>query len=158
MDFEFLCQPFRCLMYWQIVPEVDLFCIRDEKVAEEIADYHRQAGIEANLVIRKRWCDLYRDIVAGKTPLIFLLTGGYSIPDANAVFNLYFLMNSPRCLGSNSEIDSLLRRADHTADAMHRPKFLTKKTKIITGEDFWVPLSYGNSIATMNRDLEFQTS
>jgi hypothetical protein len=41
-------------------------------------------------------------------PLIFLPTGGYSIFDVSALLNLYFLMNSPRYLGSNSEIDLLL--------------------------------------------------
>jgi ABC-type transport system substrate-binding protein len=108
------------------VPELDLYFIRDESVAEEIAEYLRQASIKANLVIRKHWCDLFRKILSSKTPLIFLPTGGYFIFDVSALLNLYFLMSSPRCLGSNTEIDRLLRQADETADTDLRRQLLTE--------------------------------
>lgn len=138
--------------------EVDLYFIRDESVAERIAEDLNRIGIKTNLVIRKRWPDLYGEILAGSTPLIFLPTGGYSIFDASAVLNLYFRMDSPRCLGTNPEIDRLLRQADDTTDAERRHGFLAKAQKIITEEAFWVPLYYGNSIAAMQKDLNFQTS
>jgi peptide/nickel transport system substrate-binding protein len=138
--------------------DVDLYFIRDESVAEEIAGYLKRVGINANLVIKKRWRDLYGEIVGGNSPLIFLPTGGYSIFDASAVLNLYFLMDSPRCLGSNWEIDRILRQADQTTDVDRRRRLLAKAQKIISEEAFWVPLYYGNSIAAMKNDLNFQTS
>ena len=138
--------------------EVDLYFIRDESVAEELAEYLKRVGIKTNLVIKKRWRDLYREIAGGNTGLVFLPTGGYSIFDASAVLNLYFLMDSPRCLGSNWEIDRILRQADQTADVDHRHRLLAKAQKIISEEAFWVPLYYGNSISAMKKDLNFQTS
>jgi peptide/nickel transport system substrate-binding protein len=138
--------------------EVDLYFIRDESVAERIAEYLNEVGIKTNLVIKKRWRDLYGEILADNTPLIFLPTGGYSIFDASAVLNLYFRMDSPRCLGTNPEIDRLLRQADQTTDPEHRHALLAKVQKIISEEAFWVPLYYGNSIAAMQKDLNFQTS
>ncbi len=138
--------------------EVDLYFIRDESVVEEIAEYLRRVGIKTNLVIKKRWRDLYGEIVGGNAPLIFLPTGGYSIFDAGAVLNLYFLMNSPRCLGSTWEVDRILKQADQTTDVGHRHGLLARAQKIISEEAFWVPLYYGNSIAAMNKDLNFNTS
>ena len=138
--------------------DVDLYYIRDETVAEELAEYLKRVGIRTHLVIKKRWLDLYGEIVGGNAPLTFLPTGGYSIFDASAVLNLYFLKDSPRCLGSNLEIDRILRQADQTTDVDRRNRLLAKAQKIISEEAFWVPLYYGNSIAAMKKDLNFQTS
>ena len=114
--------------------------------------------LKTNLVIKKRWRDLYGEIVGGNTGLVFLPTGGYSIFDASAILNLYFLMDSPRCLGSTWEIDRILRQADQTADVDRRHRLLAKAQKIISEEAFWVPLYYGNSVSAMKKDLNFQTS
>ena len=138
--------------------EMDLYFIRDESVAEELAEYLKRVGIKTNLVIKKRWRDLYGEIVGGNTGLVFLPTGGYSIFDASAILNLYFLMDSPRCLGSTWEIDRILRQADQTADVDRRHRLLAKAQKIISEEAFWVPLYYGNSVSAMKKDLNFQTS
>lgn len=137
---------------------IDLYFIRDESVAEEIAKYLNAVGISTRLVIRKRWRDLYRELVGGKTPLIFLPTGGYSIFDASAIMNLYFRLDSPRCLGSDPVIDRLLKEADQTSDTEHRRRLLAEAQAIIAKEAYWVPLYYGNSIAAMQKGLDFQTS
>ncbi len=138
--------------------EVDLYFIRDESVAEEIAEQLKAVGIKANLIIKRRWRDLYGEIVAGRTPLIFLRTGGYSIFDASAIMNLYFLQKSPRCLGSNKAVNALLKQADAATDPERRRSLLAEAQRLISEEAFWVPLYYGNAVAAMNKDLNFETS
>ena len=137
---------------------VDFFFTRDETVAEEISKYLEAVGITTNLKFRDKWRDLYYEIVSGNTPLFFIASGGYSIFDAASVMNLYFPMSSPRCFGSNRQINRLLTQADNTIDTTERKQLLSEAQKIIAGEAFWVPLFYGNYLAVMNKKLDFKQS
>ncbi|MBK5100476.1 MAG: hypothetical protein JJE15_05710 [Desulfobacteraceae bacterium] len=138
---------------------IDLYAARDESDTEAIARYLKAVGVKTNIKwMGGKWDILYKKLLAGKVPLAFINWGSYSVFDASAILDPYFMLDDPLCYGSTPQIDSLLRRA-HKIGSQEKCKALySKALRMIAQEAFWVPLYYGNSVAAMNKDLNFEPS
>lgn len=138
---------------------IDLYAYRDESATETTARYLAAVGVKANIKwMGGKWDILYKKLLAGKVPLAFINWGSYSVFDASAIMNPYFMLREPLCQGSSPQIDSLLRSANKICSQEKRKALYSKALKIIAQEAFWVPLYYGNSVAAMNKDLNFEPS
>ena len=139
--------------------KVDLYVHRDESVAEAVAQNLRTVGIRAEI----RWMEgrvdqLIEKFRNGETPFAFFTWGSYSIFDASAILNPWFLQDEPLCHGTTPEIDLLLRKSDRCVSEEERKRLLSLAQQIIAEEAFWAPLYYGNSVAAMRAALDFQPS
>ena len=138
---------------------IEFYSYRDESATEAIAGCLNAVGIETNIKwMSGKWDILYKKLLAGKVPLAFINWGSYSIFDASAIVNPYFILSNSLCHGSTPKIDSLLRSANNIDSQERRKTLYSKALKIIAQEAFWVPLYYGNSVAAMNKNLKFEPS
>lgn len=136
---------------------VDFYAYRDESVAEAVARDLRAVGIRTNLKwIDGRWDRLFDKLQNGEVPMAFITWGSYSIFDAGAVLNLFFIEESALCNGTTPEINRLLREANLTESDDQRKNILSQAQQLIGIEAFWAPLYYGNSVAAMRKDLDFR--
>lgn len=136
---------------------VDFYAFRDESDAEAIAEDLKAVGIDVRMNwLGGRWDLLFTKLKAGELPLALVTWGSYSIFDASAILNPYFLEGDPLCQGTSAEIDRALREAEKCGIEERRKMLLSKAQKAIAEEALWAPLYYGNSIAAMREDLKFQ--
>jgi len=135
---------------------VDLYAARDESVAEAVAEDLGAVGIEVNIHwMGGHWDALFRKLRAGRLPLALLTWGSYSIMDASAILNPFFLEGDPLCQGTTPAIEEALHEADRCGSEERRRGLLSEAQKHIAEEAFWAPLYFGNSIAAMREDLDF---
>jgi peptide/nickel transport system substrate-binding protein len=135
---------------------VDFYAYRDESVAEAVARDLRAVGIRTNFKwMDGRWDRLFEKIRNGRVPLAFITWGSFSIFDAAAVLDHFFLEDASLCQGTTPEIDRTLREADLTRSEAQRKDLLSRAQKLIGAEAFWAPLYYGNSVAAMRKGLDF---
>jgi peptide/nickel transport system substrate-binding protein len=138
---------------------VDFYAGISEGTAEQVVRDLKAVGIKANLKwMGGHWRRFYKKFLNGEMPLALLTWGSYSIFDASAIMNPFFMKSAPGCYGTTPEVDRLLRAADATLDQEGRKAFFSEAQKIIAREAFWVPLVKNRSIAVMNRALNFQPS
>jgi peptide/nickel transport system substrate-binding protein len=137
--------------------EIDLYAYRDESVAEAIAQDLLAVGIRADIQwMAGRWDRLFEKLRRGEVPMGFVTWGSYSIFDASAILNHFFLQEDPLCQGTTPEIDRLIREADRCASEEERKGLLSRAQQLIADEALWVPLYYGNSVAAMRKELDFR--
>jgi len=137
--------------------EVDYYAINNESAAESILKDLRAVGIRANPKwMMEKWDRLYKRFLNGKIPLAFLSWGSYSIFDASALLNHFFMADSPACYGTTPEIDRLLKQAVGSGKPGERAKLLSEAQKHIAEEAFWVPICCVEVVCAMNKDLQFQ--
>ena len=135
---------------------VDLYAARDESEAEAVAEDLRTVGIRTNVKwMGGQWDLLFEKLRAGRLPMALITWGSYSIFDASAILNPFFMLDDPFCQGSTPEIDRLLSEADCCTSSSKRKELLSEAQKLIAEEAFWVPLYTGNSVAAMRSDLDF---
>ncbi len=137
--------------------EVDYYAINNESAAESILKDLRAVGIQAKPNwMMGRWDQLYKEFLSGKIPLAFLSWGSYSIFDASALLNQFFMADSRACYGTTPEIDRLLKQAMISGNPGERAKLLSLAQKRIAEEAFWVPICSVRVICAMDKDLQFQ--
>ncbi len=138
---------------------VDFYAVRDESDAEAVVRDLRAVGIQANMKwMGGRWDLLHRRLEKGEIPIAFINWGSYSVFDASAALNPFFLLDEPLCYGSTPEIDRILRLAETCNSQTLRKQLFSRAQKEITRQAFWAPLYYGNSVAAMRSDLDFRPS
>jgi len=138
---------------------VDFYTARNESEAEAVAEDLSAVGIRTRLKwMGGQWDILFEKLRAGELPMALVTWGSYSIFDASAILNPYFMLDDPFCQGSTHEIDRILRDADRCRSTSRRKALLSEAEKRIADEAFWAPLYYGNSIAAMRADLDFRPS
>lgn len=136
---------------------VDFYAYRDESVAEAVSRDLNAVGIRTNLKwMAGRWDRLSNKLPEGRAPIAFITWGSYSIFDASAVLNHFFLEDTPLCQGTTPEIDRILREADLTQSENQRKDLFSRAQQLIGMEAFWAPLYYGNSVAAMRKGLDFR--
>ena len=91
----------------------------------------------------------------GEIPLTFLTWGSYSIFDASALLNHFFMADSRACYGTTPEINRFLEQANGAPDPEEREKLLSRGQKRISEEAFWVPICSVEVICAMHKDLQF---
>ncbi|HKI48512.1 MAG TPA: ABC transporter substrate-binding protein [Desulfobacteria bacterium] len=137
--------------------EVDYYAINNESAAENILKDLRAVGIRAKPKwMMEKWDQLYKKFLNGKIPLAFLTWGSYSIFDASALLNHFFMAGSPACYGTTPEIDRLLKQAMGSKKPGERAKMLSEAQKLIAEEAFWVPICSVEVVCAMDKDLQFQ--
>lgn len=138
---------------------VDFCGYRDETVFEAIAGYLNAVGIKTNLIwMGGKWDFLYEMLLAGKVPLAFINWGSYSIFDASAIMNRYFMLDDPLCHGSTPAISAILKEANRSGSQEERKSLYSGALKRIAEEAYWVPLFNGHSITAMNKVVNFEPS
>ncbi len=136
---------------------IDFYAYRDESVAEAVARDLRAVGIRTNLKwMDGRWDRLFDILKRGEAPIAFITWGSYSIFDASAILNHFFLEDASLCQGTTPEIDRILREADLAESEDERKHLLSRAQQLIGTEAFWAPMYYGNSVAAMRKELDFQ--
>lgn len=137
--------------------EVDYYAINNESAAEHILDDLKAVGIRAKPKwMMGKWDQLYQKFLNGKIPLAFLTWGSYSIFDASALLNHFFMADSRACYGTTPEINRLLKQANDAQALEERAKLLSKAQKCIAEQAFWVPICSVEVICAMRKDLQFQ--
>ncbi|MCF8129227.1 MAG: hypothetical protein K9N10_11980 [Deltaproteobacteria bacterium] len=137
--------------------EVDYYAINNESAAESILTDLKAVGIRAKPKwMMEKWDLLYKKFLRGKIPLAFLTWGSYSIFDASALLNHFFMAGSPACYGTTPEIDRFLKQAMGSKKPAERLKLLSKAQKLIAEEAFWVPICCVKVVCAMDKDLQFQ--
>ncbi len=138
---------------------LDFWAFGYETAAEAIANDLGNVGIRARMKwMGGRWDELNRMLQAGETSMAFINWGSYSIFDAGAVLNRFFIEGDPLCFGTTPELSETLREADRITDQARRKVLFSKAQKIVADEAFWIPLYYGKSLAAMHRDLDYSPS
>jgi len=139
--------------------EVDYYAINNESAAESILKDLKAVGIRAKpRWMMGKWDRFYQKLLKGETPLAFLTWGSYSIFDAGALLNHFFMGESRACYGTTPEINRLLEQAEGTLKPEERKRLLSVAQKRISQEAFWVPLCAVEVICAMQKDLRFQPS
>ena len=137
--------------------EVDYYAVNNESAAESILDDLKAVGIRVKPKwMMGKWDQLYQKFLNGKIPLAFLTWGSYSIFDASALLNHFFMADSNACYGTTPEINRLLEQANGVRELDERAKLLSKAQKCIAGQAFWVPICSVEVICAMRKDLQFQ--
>jgi peptide/nickel transport system substrate-binding protein len=137
--------------------DTDYYAINNESAAESILEDLKAVGIRAKPKwMMGRWDQLYQQFLNGKIPLAFLTWGSYSIFDASALLNHFFMTDSNACYGTTPEINRLLEQANGSPEPEEREKLLSKAQKRISEEAFWVPICFVKVICAMHKDLQFQ--
>jgi peptide/nickel transport system substrate-binding protein len=103
-----------------------------------------------------KWDQLYQEFLEGKIPLAFMTWGSYSIFDASALLNPFFMADSRACYGTTPEIDRFLKQAKESLKPGERAKLLSKAQKRIAEEAFWVPICFVEVVCAMDKDLQFK--
>ena len=133
------------------------FGINNESAAESILRDLEAVGIRAKLKwMMGKWDQLYQKFQNGEIPLAFLSWGSYSIFDASALLNHFFMADSRACYGTTPGINRLLRKAMDSRDSETRRDLLARAQKCIAKEAFWAPICSVEVICAMNKDLIFQ--
>jgi len=136
---------------------IDFFAAISETASESIARDLEAVGIKTNFKwMGGRWDSYYKMFLMGKTPMAFLTWGSYSIFDASAIMNPFFIMDTEGCYGTTPEVSSMLEEANQTIDQEKRRELFSKAQKIIAEEAFWVPLCTTKAVSIKNKDLNFQ--
>jgi len=138
---------------------IDFFTAIHESASESIARDLEAVGIKTNLKwMGGRWNSFYKMFLMGKTAMAFLTWGSYSIFDASAIMNPFFIMDAAGCHGTTPEVSRMLEEANQTIDQEKRRELFSKTQKIIAEEAFWAPLCTTKAISVKNKDLNFQPS
>ena len=136
--------------------DTDYYAINNESAAESILEDLKAVGIRAKPKwMMGKWDQLYQKLLNGKIPLVFLTWGSYSIFDASALLNHFFMADSRACYGTTPEINRLLEQANGSPDPEEREKLLSRAQKRISEEAFWVPICSVEVICAMHKDLQF---
>ncbi len=137
--------------------EVEYYPINNESAAENILENLKAVGIRAKPQwMLGKWDHLYRRFLNGKLPLVFLTWGSYSIFDAGALLNNFFMADSYACYGTTPEIDRLLKQANGSQDLKKRKRLFSRAQKCISEEAFWAPICSVEVLCAMHKDLHFQ--
>jgi peptide/nickel transport system substrate-binding protein len=138
---------------------VDLFASINESACESIVRDLLSVGIKTRLHwMGGRWNQFYQKFLRGEMPLAFLTWGSYSIFDAAAILNPFFIQDVPGCYGTTPEVSAMLTEANQTIDQEKRQEIFSKAQKMIADEAFWAPLCTTQAISMMNSALNFQPS
>jgi len=139
---------------------VDFFCAGvNESACESIAKNLYAVGIKTNMIwMGAEWSEFYKKFLRGQFPLAFLTWGSYSIFDASAILNPFFMNNAPGCYGTTPEIDRILKEANNTLDQENRKAYFSKAQKVIAEEAFWAPLCITRPLSIMKKNLNFEPS
>lgn len=139
--------------------EVDLFAAVYESGVEAVVRDLEAVGITIRLQwMGGKWHDFYRKFLDGETPLAFMTWGSYSIFDAAAILNPFFIKDAPGCYGTTPELNAMLQEAQRIPDPGRRRELLSKAQKIIAAEALWAPLCTAQAISVMQKSLNFQPS
>ncbi|MFO7600753.1 MAG: ABC transporter substrate-binding protein [Candidatus Desulfacyla sp.] len=139
--------------------DVDLFAAVYESSVEAIVRDLAAVGITVrHHWMGGKWNDFYRKFLQGEMPLAFMTWGSYSIFDAAAILNPFFIKDAQGCYGTTPELSAMLEEAQRTADPKRRRELLSKAQKIIAAEALWAPLGTTHAISLMKKDLNFQPS
>ncbi len=137
--------------------EVDYYAINNETAAESILEDLEAVGIRATPKwMMGKWDRLYQEFLKGRIPLAFLTWGSYSIFDASALLNHFFMADSGACYGTTPEINGLLKQANESGKPGERAKLLSKAQQRIAEEAFWVPICSVEVISAMDKNLQFK--
>ncbi len=104
------------------------------------------------------WNNFYRKFLAGELPLAFLTWGSYSIFDASAILDPFFMKDAPGCYGTTLEIDRMLKEAHKSLDQKERKSFFSQIQKAVAEEAFWAPICNTRSLSVMKKNLNFEPS
>ena len=138
--------------------EVDSFAAVCESSVEAVVGDLEAVGITIrHRWMPRRWDDFYRKFLRGEMPLALMTWGSYSIFDAAAILNPFFLEDAPGCYGTTPEVTAMLAQAQQIP-APERRMLFSEVQKIIAAEAFWVPLCATRAISFMKRSLNFQPS
>ncbi len=138
---------------------VDHFASINESACESIVQDLRSVGIKTRLHwMGGRWNQFYQKFLRGEMPLAFLTWGSYSIFDAAAILNPFFIQDAPGCYGTTPEVSSMLKKANQIPDQEKRREIFSRAQKAIAAEAFWAPLCTTQAISMMNSALNFQPS
>ncbi len=138
---------------------VDFFAATNESAVESVVKELEAVGINVRLHwMGGQWPRFYEKFLQGELPMAFLTWGSYSIFDASAILNPFFMKDGPGCYGTTAEISDLLAEAGQTLDQNRRRELFSKAQKIIADQAFWVPLCTCHALSIMNRNLHFQPS
>ena len=139
---------------------VDFFCAGvSESACESIADDLKAVGINTHMTwMGSEWNNFYRKFLAGELPLAFLTWGSYSIFDASAILDPFFMKDAPGCYGTTPEIDRMLKEANTIMDQENRKLLFSKIQKAIAEEAFWAPICTTRSMSVMKKNLNFEPS
>lgn len=138
---------------------VDFFAGVNESAAEFIVRDLKAVGITARLHwMASGWERFYKEFLEGRYPLSFMTWGSYSICDAGAILNPFFVTGVPGCYGTTPEISGMIAAAGLTTDRKQRQALFSITQKRIAAEAFCVPLCRAQAISVMNKDLNFTPS
>ena len=139
---------------------VDFFCAGvSESACESIAEDLNSVGIKTHLIwMGGEWSNFYRKLLAGELPLAFLTWGSYSIFDASAILDPFFMKDAPGCYGTTPAIDRMLKEANNTMDQKRRKILFSRIQKAISEEAFWAPICTTKSMSVMRKNLNFEPS
>lgn len=138
---------------------VDFFATVSESTAEAIVRDLEAVGIRIRLHwLGGNWDLFYRRFLQGEIPLALMTWGSYSIFDAAAILDPFFVASAPGCYGTTTQIGALIQDAGNTIEAEIRRKCYSKAQKMIAAEAFWVPLCANHAISIMKSDLDFDPS
>ena len=136
---------------------IDFYGIKNESASECIVADLEAVGIQVNMKwMMEKWDRLYQKFLAGEIPMAFLTWGSYSIFDAGALLNNFFMADSHACYGTTPEIDRLLKEANGSQDREKRKKLFSSTQKRISEEAFWAPICSVEVLCAMHKDLQFQ--
>ncbi len=139
--------------------KTDFYAVRNESAAELIIHDLETVGIELNVHwMGGKWDQLYQKLLAGKVPIAFLTWGSYSIFDASAILNPFFLPTSDLCYGYTAAIGQLLKIAEGSQDQQFRTESFSTVQKMIADQAFWVPICSRRAVSVMQRNLIFHPS
>lgn len=139
--------------------EIDFYPVNNETAFETITENLSAVGIKVRTKwVKEKWDKLYGKFLAGNVPLAFLTWGSYSIFDAGALLNHFFMADSPACYGTTPELDRILTEADKTTDSRKRKELFSSAQKIIAQNAFWVPICSVEVVCAMRKDLVFEPS
>ena len=135
----------------------DFYTINNESAAETVVKNLKAVGIRVNVKwMMGKWDKMYEKFLAGEIPLSFMTWGSYSIFDAGALMNHFFMADSSACYGTTPEINDLLKQADGVWNHEKRKILFSRAQKQIAELAFWVPICSVEVICAMQKNLQFQ--
>jgi peptide/nickel transport system substrate-binding protein len=137
---------------------VDSFAAVGESTAEAVVRDLEAVGIKIrHRWMPRKWDDFYQKFLRGEMPLALMTWGSYSIFDAAAILNPFFVEDAPGCYGTTPQVTAMLAQAQQVG-APERRILLSEVQKIIAAEAFWVPLCAAQAVSFMKKSLNFQPS
>ncbi len=138
---------------------VDFFVGVNESAGEAIARDLKAVGIRTRLHwMGGKWASFYWKLTNGEVPLAFLSWGSYSIFDASAILDPFFLEGEGGCCGTTPELTALLQEARCAVHNERRKSLLSEAQKIIAAEALCVPIRIARAVCVMKRGLNFEPS